>query len=92
MSLLEDGSYIYSGEADGVYLIQSDGKRRKVCSMDNAQKILKDNKGTIWAQSLYGKVFYKKTNTDKFQLYKSGNKSECCADWWIINVCQRRGY
>ena len=76
MSLLEEGSQIYSGEADGVYLIQSDGKRRKVCSMDNAQKIVKDNKGTIWAQSLYGKVFYKKTNTDKFQLYKSGNKSE----------------
>ncbi len=76
MSLLEEGSQIYSGEADGVYLIQSDGKRRKVCSMDNAQKIVKDNKGTIWAQSLYGKVFYKKANTDKFQLYKSGNKSE----------------
>lgn len=76
MSLLEDGSQIYSGEADGVYLIQSDGKRSKVCSMDNAQKIVKDNKGTIWAQSLYGKVFYKKANTDKFQPYKSGNKSE----------------
>ena len=76
MSLLEDGSYIYSGEADGVCIIQSDGKRRKVCSMDNAQKILKDNKGTIWAQSLYGKVFYKKANTDKFLPYKSGNKSE----------------
>lgn len=76
MSLLEDGSQIYSGEADGIYLIQSDGKRSKVCSMDNAQKIVKDNKGTIWAQSMYGKVFYKKANTDKFQTYKSGNKSE----------------
>ena len=76
MSLLEDGSQIYSGEADGVYLIQSNGKRSKVCNMDNAQKIVKDNKGTIWAQSLYGKVFFKKANTDKFQLYKSGNKSE----------------
>ena len=76
MSLLEDGSQIYSGEADGVYLIQSDGKRSKVCNMDNAQKIVKDNKGTIWAQSLYGKVFFKKANTDKFQPYKSGNKSE----------------
>lgn len=76
MSLLEDGSQIYSGEADGIYLIQSDGKRSKVCSMDNAQKIVKDNKGTIWAQSLYGKVFYKEANTDKFQPYKSGNKSE----------------
>ena len=76
MSLLEDGSQIYSGEADGVYLIQSDGKRSKVCSMDNAQKIVKDNKGTIWAQSMYGKVFFKKADTDKFQPYKSGNKSE----------------
>lgn len=76
MSMLEDGSYIYSGEADGVYIIQPDGKRLKVCNMDNAQKILKDNKGTIWAQSLYGKVFYKKANTDKFLPYKSGNKSE----------------
>ena len=76
MSLLEDGSQIYSGEADGVYQIQSDGKRSKVCSMDNAQKIVKDNKGTIWAQSMYGKVFFKKANTDKFQPYKSGNKSE----------------
>jgi signal transduction histidine kinase len=76
MSLLEDGSQIYSGEADGVYLIQPDGKRRKVCNMDNAQKIIKDNKGTIWAQSLYGKIWYKKINTDIFQPYKSGKKSE----------------
>ena len=77
MALLNDGSYIYSGENDGVYLFKADGQdRKRVCQMNNVRKIVKDNAGTIWAQSLYGNVWYKKTNDDKFYIYKTGEKAE----------------
>ncbi len=77
MALLDEGTRIYSGETDGVYLIRPDGQgREKVCNMDNVRKIVKDKDGTIWAQSLYGAVWYKKADDSTFQIYKSGGKTE----------------
>lgn len=77
MALLDEGDHIYSGETDGIYLIRADGQNReKVCNMDNVRKIVKDKDGTIWAQSLYGAVWYKKADGSAFQIYKSGEKSE----------------
>ena len=75
--LMDEGALIYSGENDGVYLIGADGQgREKVCHMDNVRKIVKDKDGTIWVQSLYGAVWYKKADDSTFQVYKSGEKSE----------------
>ena len=77
MSLLEEGSTIYSGELDGIYLMQANGQgRRKLCHMENVMKIEKDNEGTIWTQSLYGVVWMKRAGDRTFRLYKNKGKAE----------------
>ena len=77
MAVLEEGSQIYSGETNGIYLMDLNGRnRREICHLENVTKIVKDNKGTIWAQSVYGAVWYKKANSDKFVHYKDSGKAE----------------
>ena len=77
MAVLEDGLQIYSGETNGIYLMDTNGRnRREVCHLENVTKIVKDNKGTIWAQSVYGAVWYKKADSDKFMHYKGSEKAE----------------
>ena len=77
LALLDEGSHIYCGETDGIYLIDTEGRgRKKVCDLKNVKKFLKDDKGTIWAQSLYGTVWYKKKDDSQFQLYKEKEKTE----------------
>ena len=77
MALLEEGSQIYSGETDGIYLLRADGRdRKKVCHVENVRKIVKDKDGTIWVQSLYGTVWFKKSDSNTFMRYKDGNKAE----------------
>ena len=77
MALLDEGTHIYCGENNGIYMIQADGQnRKKVCNLVNVSKIMKDKDGTIWAQSLYGTVFYKKVGDSAFRQYKHGGKSE----------------
>ena len=76
-ALLEDGPYIYSGELTGIYQIQADGHgRKKICNLKNTTKIVKDKAGTIWAQSLYGTIWYKKPDSDYFQSYESKGKND----------------
>ena len=77
MAILDDGDVIYSGEINGIYSVQTDGQNRKrVCNLENTRKIVKDKSGTIWAQGLYGSVWFKKPGDTNFQLYKSQEKSE----------------
>ena len=77
MTLMDDGTFIYSGENDGVYLMDANGQnRKKVCDMEYVKKIVKDKEGTIWALSLYGIVWYKKTSDESFHPYKGAEKSE----------------
>ena len=77
MALLTDGDIIYCGETDGVYQMQASGQgHRRACNLENVRKLLKDNDGTIWAQSLYGTLWYRKPGSDGFSLYKTGKKSE----------------
>ena len=77
LSLICDGAHIYCGETNGIYQIQVNGQGRKlVCSLDNVRKLRKDAEGTIWAQSLYGSIWYKKTSSEVFELYKTSKKEE----------------
>jgi signal transduction histidine kinase/ligand-binding sensor domain-containing protein len=77
MALLVEGTELYSGELDGVYLYNANGQNpRKVCNLENVRKIVKDDQGTIWAQSLYGVIWFKKAGDDSFSQYKTGNKTE----------------
>ena len=77
VSLLVDGNEFYSGELDGVYLYNANGQsRRKMCNLESVTKILKDDQGTIWLQSIYGLIWNKKATDQNFALYKSGNTTE----------------
>ena len=77
MSLLEDGSRLYSGETNGVFLMQADGQnRQKVCDLDNVKKLVKDKDGTIWAQGIYGNICYKKAGDNSFLPYEVKGKKE----------------
>ena len=77
MAVLAEGPEIYSGEPDGVYLYDASGhSKKKSLSLENVRKIEKDAQGTIWVQSLYGIVWYKKAGTQDFTQYKTGNKAE----------------
>ena len=70
-ALMSDSQQCYSGENDGVYLTQmSTGERKKVLPLERVIKILKDGNGCIWAQSLYGEVWYKPAAENHFKLYK----------------------
>ena len=76
-ALLEDGQDIYCGEQNGVYLMGPNGQgKRKVSGLENVRKIFKDNNGTIWLQSLYGEVWYKKTDAKLFSHYRIKSKTE----------------
>ena len=70
LSLLADGIQYYSGELDGVYLMQLTGKDRlKICDLEKVTKMLKDSHGTIWLQSMYGEVWKKETTDKDFKPY-----------------------
>jgi signal transduction histidine kinase len=76
-SLLVEGNEFYSGELDGVYLYNAKGQnRKKVCSLENVTKIVKDAQGTIWLQSIYGLIWNKKATDQNFDLYKTGSMAE----------------
>jgi hypothetical protein len=73
--LQSEGDLIYSGELNGIYQISDNGQNRKrVCNLENVRKMLKDQNGVIWVQSLYGAIWYKKPGRN-FMLYKI-DKSE----------------
>ena len=77
MAVLDDGDVIYSGEINGIYSVQADGQnRKKICNLENTRKIVKDKSGTIWAQGLYGSVWYKKPDETNFRLYTARENSE----------------
>ena len=77
VSILVEDDRIYSGELDGVYLYNINGQgRRKVCNLENVTKIVKDNVGTIWLQSIYGLIWSKKAKDQNFVLYRTGHMAE----------------
>ena len=80
MTLLDEGSQFYSGEMDGLYLIQAaDNSRKKLCNLEKVSKILKDNEGTLWIQNLYGEVWYKPSAAKEFAPCHKGQAADAAA-------------
>ena len=80
MTLLDEGSQFYSGEMDGLYLIQAaDNSRKKLCDLEKVSKIIKDNEGTLWIQNLYGEVWYKPSTAKEFAPYHKGQATDAAA-------------
>ena len=80
MSLFDDGDQYYCGEIDGLWVTQkSSGARKKICSLQKVSKIIKDGEGTLWIQSLYGAIMYKKASDTAFSEYKFDDSNESMA-------------
>ena len=80
MTLLDEGTQFYSGEMDGLYLIQkADNSRKKVCNLEKVSKIIKDSKGTFWLQNMYGEVWFKPSEAKGFSPYHEGQTEETVA-------------
>ena len=76
-AVMEDGNLFYTGELDGVFINEEDGKRRmKVSELENVSKIIRDEQGTIWLQNIFGEIECKKAGEEKFKQYKVGNGKE----------------
>ena len=71
-SFLDLGTEILSGEIDGVYAINiATNARNMVCKLEKVTKIIKDQKGVIWLQNIYGEVWCKQSNDKEFHSYHS---------------------
>ena len=72
-TILQDGEQLYVAEPDGVYMMNGKGDRLKVCDSEKVMVIMKDAKGTLWVQNVYGEIYSKFATWDKFIKY--GNDS-----------------
>ena len=71
-SFLDLGTEILSGEIDGVYAInKTNNSRTMICKLEKVTKIIKDQKGVIWLQNIYGEVWCKQSNEKEFHSYNS---------------------
>ena len=58
LSVLADGDTIYTGEMDGVYRNHRNGQRKKVWNIEKVVSMVYDDKGILWLQNLYGKIWH----------------------------------
>ena len=74
MSVLPSGNGFYSGGMDGVYHNIPGKKPEKICDAERVTKIIKDRRGVMWLQNLYGRIW----NNEKgsFTVINTGNNSE----------------
>ena len=71
-AFLDLGTEILSGEIDGVYAInKATNARNMVCKLEKVTKIMKDQKGYIWLQNIYGEVWCKQNEQKGFLPYQS---------------------
>ena len=57
LSLFVEEDGFYSGEMDGLYFNTPDGKHEKLNDIEKVVKMLKDQSGHLWLQTIYGKIW-----------------------------------
>ena len=57
LSLFVEEDGFYSGEMDGLYFNAPDGKHEKLNNIEKVVKMLKDQSGHLWLQTIYGKIW-----------------------------------
>lgn len=62
-SILADGNGFYTGEQDGVFHHVPGKAPVKVCEAERVTKFLKDKKGIVWMQNLYGRIWNNENGT-----------------------------
>ena len=73
-AIFQEGDQLYLAEPDGVYMMNGTGNRQKVCDSEKVMKIIKDAKGTLWIQNVYGEIYSKFATWDTFIKY--GNDTQ----------------
>ena len=74
-AVMPEGNGFYSGEMDAVYFYAPGEKPAKVCDAEKVTKIIKDQKGIIWLQNLYGVIWNNEKGSFNIQT-KNGEKNE----------------
>ena len=64
--LAAGGGTYYTGELDGIYLNTYGGQRTKVAGIEKTKNLIRDTKGAIWAETVYGQVFVKELSDKQF--------------------------
>ncbi len=76
LALLIDGEQLYCCEVNGISVYNTSGQNKQnVCNLQKTKKILRDKEGTIWLQSIYGQVWYKKAASRDFVQYKPSDNT-----------------
>ena len=79
-AMLLDGERLYVAEPDGLYMMNaSGGNRLKVSETEKVMKIMKDAKGALWIQNVYGEIYCQKAAGGAFEKYGSDDKRQVFA-------------
>ena len=70
LSLFVEEDGFYSGEMDGLYFNTPDGKHEKLNNIEKVVKMLKDQSGHLWLQTIYGKI-WKRNSKNNFVPFTS---------------------
>jgi signal transduction histidine kinase len=79
-AMLQDGERLYVAEPDGLYVMNgTGGDRQKVCEIEKVTKIMKDAKGSLWIQNVYGEIYSQGAAGGSFVRYGSDAKRQVFA-------------
>jgi signal transduction histidine kinase len=73
-AIMADPNGFYSGEQDGVYYNAQGKASVKVCEAGRVIKFIKDKRGVIWLQNLYGRIWNNESGT--FVTQSKGKNTE----------------
>ena len=73
-AIMADPNGFYSGEQDGVYYNAPGKASVKVCEAGRVIKFIKDKRGVIWLQNLYGRIWNNESGT--FVTQSNGKNTE----------------
>lgn len=79
-AMMLDGERLYVAEPDGLYVMNvSGGDRQKVTEKENVTKIMKDARGVLWIQNVYGEIYSQKATGGAFERYGSDSRRQVFA-------------
>jgi signal transduction histidine kinase len=79
-AMMLDGERLYVAEPDGLYVMNaSGGGRQKVSETENVTKIMKDARGALWIQNVYGEIYSQRAAGGAFERYGSDGRRQVFA-------------
>ena len=79
-AMLLDGERLYVAEPDGLFMMNAlGGDRQKVSETGKVTKIMKDARGALWIQNVYGEIYSQDVAGGAFKRYGSDGKRQAFA-------------